>query len=257
MKPKFLAYKTLRPWLWRWHRRLGLAAALVVVVVTVTGIMLNHTAELGLGKKPVAQAGLLNYYGIATPVLKSLPIADVWLSADDKQNLFLNAQHIGQCQGDFISALAIDEQIWVACQQQLMLFNAQGEQVDKITALFGLPVPVQNFGFCAEGLCLATEQRQFAFDDQQIVFTPMKELSIQQPAGGTLPVAVKQAITAEHIGQGLSWERVLLDLHSGRLFGVAGVLLFDIAALLLLFLALSGFVLWYQQQRRKKIRQPD
>ncbi len=45
-------------------------------------------------------------------------------------------------------------------------------------------------------------------------------------------------------GTGLPLERVLLDLHSGRILGEAGVWLVDAAALLFLLLAASGLWLW-------------
>jgi uncharacterized iron-regulated membrane protein len=42
---------------------------------------------------------------------------------------------------------------------------------------------------------------------------------------------------------------VILDLHSGRLFGRIGVWLFDIAAILLILLALSGTLIWMKRKR--------
>ena len=48
----------------------------------------------------------------------------------------------------------------------------------------------------------------------------------------------------------LNWERALLDFHSGRLFGRAGVWLVDIAGVLLCILALSGVTLWWLHRKR-------
>ena len=47
----------------------------------------------------------------------------------------------------------------------------------------------------------------------------------------------------------------MLDLHSGRLFGSWGPLVMDVAAVLLVFLAISGFWLWAKQIFRKRRRQ--
>jgi uncharacterized iron-regulated membrane protein len=44
-------------------------------------------------------------------------------------------------------------------------------------------------------------------------------------------------------------ERVILDLHSGRFFGKLGPWLFDIAALLLILLSLSGAWIWLKRRR--------
>jgi len=45
---------------------------------------------------------------------------------------------------------------------------------------------------------------------------------------------------------------VLLDLHSGRIFGPVGVLVYDLLALTLGFLAISGLVLWFRGRRNGK-----
>ena len=36
--------------LWHWHRRLGVIAAFFVLVLSVSGIVLNHSSELGLDR---------------------------------------------------------------------------------------------------------------------------------------------------------------------------------------------------------------
>ena len=45
----------------------------------------------------------------------------------------------------------------------------------------------------------------------------------------------------------LTFERVLLDLHSGRIFGRAGPLVMDAAAVLFIALALTGFWMWLRR----------
>jgi hypothetical protein len=52
----------------------------------------------------------------------------------------------------------------------------------------------------------------------------------------------------------LTWERVLLDLHAGRLFGRLGPWLVDAVAIALVALALSGIALWVKQRLRRSAR---
>lgn len=47
----------------------------------------------------------------------------------------------------------------------------------------------------------------------------------------------------------VTWDRVLLDLHTGRFFGEAGIYVMDAAAILLLLLALSGIYNWIKRVR--------
>lgn len=255
MKDSIFSYKKLRPWLWRWHRRTGLAAALILIVVTVSGVFLNHTSELTLAKKHVNQAWLLSYYGISEPQLTTFEVAGGWLTGDDKGQLYLNDQPIQACRGVLVGATEFEAGFIAACSQELLLYSPKGEPLEKLSAVYGLPVPVTQLGICKGGqLCIRTPQRIFNIDIEQLAFQPKKNAEPVWSQPVELKGGMRNAINHIYQGQGLDWERVLLDLHSGRLFGSLGVWVFDIAALLLLFLALSGFILWYQQVLRKRGR---
>ncbi len=52
-------------------------------------------------------------------------------------------------------------------------------------------------------------------------------------------------------GNGLPLERIILDLHSGRMFGTFGEYVMDIVALLFIFLALSGGWMWCRHMWRQ------
>ena len=52
---------------------------------------------------------------------------------------------------------------------------------------------------------------------------------------------------------GISMETLILDLHSGRFFGTAGVLFVDLIGLLICILALTGLWAWYSHYRLKKL----
>ncbi|MFT5691132.1 MAG: hypothetical protein ACI92E_000457 [Oceanicoccus sp.] len=254
MKLKIFEYNVLRPWLWRWHRRAGLAAALVLALVTVTGLLLNHTSDLGLGKKYVKQTALLAFYGIQNPELMSFKSGDQWLSSNKENQIYLNSEFIAECRGGLVGALAHKDYFWLACQQQLMIFNRQGDLLDKITAAYGLPVPVQQFGICEGQLCISTEKRVFVVNSEQITFSPMIVNNPSWARTSELPESIRNELIEKYRGQGLSWERVFLDIHSGRVFGTVGVWVVDIAAVLLFFLSVSGFVLWCQYRVRKRSR---
>ena len=47
----------------------------------------------------------------------------------------------------------------------------------------------------------------------------------------------------------LSLDRLLLDLHSGRLFGKTGVYLMDAAAIGLLLLSITGLIVWLRRRK--------
>ena len=254
MKPSFLRYKVLRPWLWRWHRRAGLATAAILLLVTVTGIFLNHTSELSLSKTYVGQSWLLSFYGIPEPELKTFTLGDSTITGDDKGQLYWGGETLASCRGELVGAALHDTGFVAACEQELLFLDEHGRLLEKISATYGLPTPLRQLGKCGEQLCVRTPKRLFELDFESLSFKPLVDVKPVWSEAGLLMDASRQAIYKHSRGQGLSWERVMLDLHSGRLFGTAGVWVVDVAAVLLLFLALSGFVLWYQHMRVKQAR---
>ena len=51
--------------------------------------------------------------------------------------------------------------------------------------------------------------------------------------------------------QFLTLERIIVDGHSGRLFGLFGVLLMDLVAVLLILLSVSGVYIWLRKGKKK------
>ncbi len=70
----------------RWHRYAGISAAGLLVYLVITGVPLQFSAELDLGKTYVSSNWILTSYGIAAPehVVVSGPIVQV-----DDQLFFL------------------------------------------------------------------------------------------------------------------------------------------------------------------------
>ncbi len=240
-----------RPFFWRWHRRVGLSAAVIVVLVSISGILLNHTSELALGKSPVRQAWLLNHYGVALPKLVSYQVGSRWLSGDDHQYLYLDGQQIAYCSGSLVGSAETEGLLVAACSNELILVTSAGEVVERLGATYGLPTPLTAVGYCGEILCVSSKGQNWSADLQQLEWR-----EIHSPGHWSkvspLPALIRAAVLDAQLGSDLSWERVMQDLHSGRIVGQWGVWLVDLAALFLLFLSLSGFLLWYQQARRRR-----
>ena len=64
-----------------------------------------------------------------------------------------------------------------------------------------------------------------------------------------LPDQLKQALINQSVPPSLNWQRFLLDLHAGRIAGLAGQLIMDLAALILIVLAVTGTVIWGRTRR--------
>jgi len=71
-------------------------------------------------------------------------------------------------------------------------------------------------------------------------------LLVHWSASGDIPKDLVEQLLILYRGKGLPLERVILDIHSGRILGQAGVLLIDFMAVLFLLLAMSGAWMWFK-----------
>ncbi len=231
----------LRHALLRWHRLAGLAAAPLVLLLVVTGVLAGHANRLGLDRASPDLAWLNAWYGLAS---ESDPVAyrveDDWLIWLDGA-IYFNASPANERMGRPLGVAAANGLVVVGARDELLVFRRDGALVEKLTGAT-LPGggPIQ--GLAADpnaGLVLRRGDRTFAADADVIDWrdtaaTPDWSMP-EEP-----PEALLASVEAAHRGAGPTWERVLLDLHSGRLLGRAGPFIMDVAAILLGLLALSG-----------------
>ncbi|MCB1688857.1 MAG: PepSY domain-containing protein [Halioglobus sp.] len=239
--------------LWHWHRRVGLVVALFALLLAVTGIVLNHTSQLGLDRSFVPWSWLTQLYGDDSSDLPAFKLGEKWLTRASGGHVYLDAQEVAPCSGRLVGAVAADDLLYAGCAEELLLLTREGALVESVSASTGLPAPLQAIGLIDEQLVLQSGGSWWLAD------LDVMDFSQRAPAGGAvirqlvpdrLPESIRARIPAP--SQWLSWERVLLDLHSGRLFGRFGVLWMDMMGVLLATLATSGVAMWWLHRRRKK-----
>jgi len=137
------------------------------------------------------------------------------------------------------------------------LLTDAGELIDILTLNSGLPGKIQSIGLTQnQQAVILVDGQTYASNDQflswQLVDTAQTIWSQPQ----TLPKALTTKLEASWQGDGLPLERVVLDIHSGRILGDSGVYIMDSAAILCLLLAASGVWIWLKQklarQRRRR-----
>lgn len=234
---------TVRFSLLRWHRRVGLLIALFALILSITGMLLNHTEELSLDSQYIDSEWLLEWYGVESPETVSFQVGEQWISGRESA-LYLDSQTIQPCAGDLAGAIAHEDELLIACRDALLLLTRSGQIIERVDATLGLPVPVDFLGTNDGSALLQSAGKIFAIDLDELRFSEVSGVSLRAVKPQSAPQAILDAIQSQSDGHSIHWERVLLDLHSGRLFGRAGVYIFDLAALLLIFLALSGVYYW-------------
>ena len=225
--------------IFHWHRQIGLAVSLLVIVLSVTGILLNHTEEFELDSNHVKSEFLLKWYGIKKPAINSYSVGKNWLShVGDK--IYFNELLVEKEVTRVTGAVIMENFIAVATQNELILLTPDGEKIERLDATTGVPDNITAIGTGSGKFVLKTEKAVFQANNDITDWKHSKNKNITWASTSALPGELESALNTLFRGKGLTKERVLLDLHSGRILGKAGPLLMDLSAILLLILSLSG-----------------
>ncbi len=243
----------------RWHRHGGKVAALFVVILAGTGLLLNHSAELGLASRHVEFTPLLSWYGLDGEIeTLSFDLGDSWVSCVGGQT-FLDRQPlvmVGGCPIGAVRAVAGVGMRVVATPSELVLVSEEGELIERLDAAAGLPVDLLAVGVQPDGTVVVEAPSGWWGADRELLrWTPLPQTT---PVNWSRPAAAPAELRADLLrayrGEGLSVERLVQDLHSGRLFGRWGAYLVDGVAVLLLLLVASGLLLGRQGRREGRLR---
>ena len=235
-----------------WHRRVGLLVAVLVAVLAITGLLLNHSDRLGLDRTNIVTDWVVDWYGL-TPVEDPVHFraGNNWVSWIDGA-VYANGRRVGEARGTPRGALEFDSLVAMATSEAVIVFTGDGELVERLGAAF-LPGAITRVGTVAskDRIVIRTPEGQYASDSDLLAWNPIEDEVVWSQTG-TPTEAVLERQLAAYRGQGLPLSRVLLDLHSGRLFGSVGAAVMDAAAILLLVLVATGIVNWAGFRKRRR-----
>ena len=246
--------------LYLWHRYIGLTAALFVIVLAVTGLALNHTEELALDSTSIQSNTLLDWYGIHAPDIKRSFHAGTHYITEVGENVYWNTVKISGLAAPLIGVVEYSDLIIVAVDNQLLLFTPEGELIEQLGSAAGAPQDIQAIGLTADGdLAIRAAQAYYRVNADFIEWHKTDSLAATWAHSEKPSLQFEQALQTSWRGSGLPMERVMLDLHSGRILGSWGVYLVDAAAILFLLLAITGVWLWGKrrasaQQHRRHLK---
>lgn len=206
----------------RWHRALGIASTLIVIVTVLTGLTLNDGQSLGLSEGHPHNALVDRLYRqSAASVPQGFETPRGWVTQLGAQT-YLDTQPIAQHDTPLIGALVRDDMLLIAYRDGLVQYDDKGQLVESYGALDGLPPPLSQLGGDAKAVAVETASGVLYFDrtGQGERRAERSHDRLVNPA--RLPRELKASLADAYRGSGVTYERVLLDLHSGRLFGRVG-----------------------------------
>lgn len=254
MNPHLRRSRLIRLFLLRWHRWCGAIAALFVVLISLSGVLINHAHTLGWDHQPVRSPWLLSVYGVEPEVPRfgynvvRHNVDSAWLVRVSGQ-LYWNLQLLGECGDSFAGAVAVEDSVAALCGKGLYLLTSDGELVERLS---GQPESMQRLGISAGKLIAQSHEQYWEIDMEEgrwIDISPPQ--LIDWVVAQTLPDSLSGQLSALATPKDITWERLLLDLHSGRLLGGVGVLMIDFLGVIMMFLACSGLWAWLTRHKHK------
>ncbi len=235
-----------------WHRRAGLFAIILVIILAITGIMLNHTEALKLDEKYVESSSLLGWYGLEPDgVAVSFDIGEHVITVLDHQ-VFFNSYPVAKSGQTFHGAVKAEQLIVLAFDTELLLLTHDGQLVERMPTGHTFS-NIQRIGIKYKRPVIETSDPLYYMADEHILDWDVIINDDIVWAKPTVLSNTKMNVLLESFrGRGLTLERVLLDLHSGRIFGEYGIYLMDAAAIALLWLSCSGLWVWWRRRVKQK-----
>ena len=230
----------------KWHKKIGVYVAIFVIFLAISGIALNHSEKFKLNTTFIKMEWLLDLYQIGPA---SEPIgylsSNNWVVQVGKRIYFNNKEIINDT-NELVGMVRINNTYVIAYDGKLMLLNKKGEILDFLTGVEGVPAGMTKIGYDEQyNIVIKSAHGYYRANLDILQWSEYDFINANWSSTSKITEPLKANILEKYRGTGLTVERTLLDLHSGRIFGKWGVYFVDLIAVLFVFIALTGFWMWY------------
>ena len=230
----------------KWHKKIGVYVAIFVIFLAISGIALNHSEKFKLNTTFIKMEWLLDLYQIGPA---SEPIgylsSNNWVVQVGKRIYFNNKEIINDT-NELVGMVRINNTYVIAYDGKLMLLNKKGEILELLTGAEGVPAGMTKIGYDEQyNIVIKSAHGYYRANLDILQWSEYDFINANWSSTSKITEPLKANILEKYRGTGLTVERTLLDLHSGRIFGKWGVYFVDLIAVLFVFIALTGFWMWY------------
>ena len=224
----------------------------MVIFLSVTGFALNHSPGLKLSKIDLSSSWLLSWYGLEREPVEGFNLDENWVYMAADQHLYFNQNIVVSCSAPLHSVAATKHMILALCRDSLVMFSHSGQLIESFSQLQGLPSNIDRVAADGNDIFLAGAEIISQFDPDSLNITATDQVKGESISAQPLPAKRFSDIMNTGTSASISLETVILDLHSGRFFGNAGVLFVDIIGLLMCILSITGLWAWVNHQRLRR-----
>jgi hypothetical protein len=226
---------------------MGIVGALFVILLSASGLILHYSPDLQLDNRFISSSSLLSWYRIEVP-----EIALSYSAGDQYASLIADAIYFNESRlpGSFTSLsgiVAAESGYAIATRNQLILLTEAGELIEILGSLVGVPAGIDRIGNSSVGeVYLELDSQVLAADLDALTWidSNSQQSRVSWSSSEALDRQLAEQIQDDYGDSLLSWERLVLDIHSGRLLGGIGVVLVDLMAILFMLMAGTGVWIW-------------
>lgn len=235
-----------------WHRRIGMISFLMVIWLAFSGVLINHSDQFGLNEKYFSSQLMNKWYGIQAQKPEAFRFGENFIYCSEN-NLYVNESIIAECGSQLSQAMFYQGSVVLLAKQAIYILSEDGELLDifpfSLMNKFPQSMAVNDGRLIVEGFAQDQRLQQWFVNLESLELEEVSGLDMNDKGEALATHDLPEHLIASLPTQGVKIERILLDAHSGRLFGKFGVLIVDAFALVFVFLSLSGFYLFLKQKR--------
>lgn len=226
------------------HKYVGLFAALWVLFLAVTGFLLQNDKFFKLESTFISNSLILKSYNLGEQYI-AFGDQNNHLTQIDKQ-ISINDQFAKKLDKEITSAIYFQDNWIVSTTTQIIWFSPNAEEVQSLDELDGLEVPIQKIGILNNEILYQTGNQLFDLNGSEMVVTNQTKMIEPKIYGDT---EFKKSKLQKQNAQIITLKKFILDLHSGLL---SSTLLNNLAAISLIWLSISGLVIFINSKPRNK-----
>lgn len=228
------------------HRWLGLLSALWLLLLATTGFLLQQADWLNLSDRYVSSPTLLKWFNYGQ---RQQAFDDGQQSLYQIDDVVVFNNHKLSLVEPIIAARWHQDHWIVATRNSLFWLNDQGQISQQMDDFDGIPTPIEDL-MITDRLLIQSSNAWYEVQDNMLVvrtsdsFAPKSQ---HQPR--PLKRAEKHKTIPMALANRLSYDKVLAAVHAGT---KGSTWLNTLSALALIFLSLSGLIMFFKPRRRRR-----
>ncbi|MCC2657022.1 MAG: PepSY protein [Panacagrimonas sp.] len=240
-----------------WHKRAGLFAFLFMGWLGFSGILINQSPSWGYDTDRIYWEPVMWLYSLEpTPPQNGFSADGHWLAVTPEGTM-LDARPVmpplAAPLGLVAGGTPDQPLLFLANAEAVAVVTLDGKRYDELRSPI-LPVQtVRRIGKVIghPGAIAVQDLDAFRSDDDGTSWTPVDPAQVEWSAQVELPAAQRERLVPFSRPY-VTLEHILVDAHSGAIFGRGGVYVINTVGLAAILLAVSGIWMWWRTGRRRR-----